>query len=591
MQKTLVIAAAIAWVTLWAGQAISAAPSARPPVIDTPKVLPAGYIDTSSIDSIVQGLFKSRTGMTDEQKVINFYHWYRRLVYPYRYMAPDRRDVLKSINTAGFLLCGSQAAVAMAILRAAGYPCRPVHITVSTNEEWGHSVWEVYYDDKWHLFDAMSAFYVMTRDHPPHVASIAELAADPTLITKAVRERRCGPEFCYTARDHEMTLEQRQEFARGEPTVAQEDAAWSLLTTKGGSMVDFWTAAATVGKITGRDVKDTLGAKITPGVLDIQLKANERYVRQWQGSGKWITAPSYVRHCPQNMAAGDNEKYDTVNFKYFEPYRQVNLNPFNKAIYRTYGNGYLEWMPRTTEQLAQGLSRMENFTPAPSPVPGAGEKNRGEGIPVFQVTDGGKRACLVLPVKSPYAVVEIELMLDVKLPPGGVVSVTLTPILDGKPGTPRKVWTSDAARDVNPKGKEKPAAKDDPAAPASTKIVIPLMNKPEPIYAYELKIEVTRFANGLLGVRRLKTTFQLNPMSLPGLEPGRNRIRVTVAKPVKLAGWKLFVKYSWSSAPQWKDVRSHRRGLTELPGSYDIDLPPGEKLPKMRSLELFLTED
>jgi hypothetical protein len=197
----------------------------------------------------------------------------------------------------------------------------------------------------------------------------------------------------------------------------------------------------------------------------------------------------------------------------------------------------------------------------------------------------------VLPVKSPYAVVEIELTLDVKLPPDGTVSVTCTPIHDGKPGTPRKVWTSGAARDANPNGKRQPVTKVDPAGLASTTIVIPLMDTPEPIYAYELKVEVTRFANGLLGVRRLKTTFQLNPMSLPGLEPGRNKIRVTVARPVKLTGWKLLVNYSWSSAPQWQDARSHSRAFTELPGSYEIDLSPGDKLPKMRSLELFLAED
>ena len=80
-------------------------------------------------------------------------------------------------------------------------------------------------------------------------------------------------------------------------------------------------------------------------------------------------------------------------------------------------------------------------------------------------------------------------------------------------------------------------------------------------------------------------------MVLPGLAPGSNRIRVSAAQPGKISGGKLLVAYNWFDAPEWKDARSNVKELTELPAEYTIDLPPGEKLPKMESLELFLKAD
>ena len=545
--------------------------------VDTPKVLAGDYIDTSSMETIVAGLFKSKAAAnwTDEQKVLNFYHWYRRLVYPFRYMAEDRRDVLKAINSAGFSLCGSQAAVTTAILRAAGYPTRIVQ--VDAGGEWGHTVWEVKYDDTWHLFDAMTAFYVMTRDNPPHVAGVEEIQADPTLVTKAVEEKRCGPEFVYTARDHEITLPMRAQF---EDEVGKADVPWSILTTKKGSMIDFWNKAATKNRLSPGKEGDAYGAAYTPGVLDIKLKANERYVRSWQNCGLWNVPASFAKWSPANMAAGDNEKFDTVNFKYFEPYRQENPSPYNKAVCRTYGNGYLEWEPRTDEEFLQG-GRTEDFTPF-----GLSCMAR----PKFtSAEEREKTASIIIPVKSPYAVVQIETKFRFVALPDGLVTLSLTPMKNGRPGSPKKLWTSDKGPTSAPDSPKVNVEQNE----GNYAFVISLLNTPAPVYEYELRLDLRKCPNTELLFGGLTTTFQLNPMSLPGLVPGDNAIRVTAAQPGKLAGGKLLVTYNWLDAPDWKAAKTDMHEVREFPTEYTIKLPPApaDKLPKMQSVELFLKAD
>jgi hypothetical protein len=525
------------------------------------------------MEAIVEALFKGRPNVSDEQKVIGFYHWYRRLVYPYRYMASDRRDVLKALNTAGFSLCGSQAAVTTAILRAGGYTARPVQ--ANAGKEWGHTVWEVKYDGRWHLYDAMTAFYVMTRDNPPHVASVEEIEADPTLVTKAVEEKRCGPEYCYTARDHEITLDQREQFQQ---ETRGQDVPWSLLTTRTGSMLDFWTAAATKRKLSSGSETDAYGAGNTPGVLDIRLKANERYVRMWTGVGKWMTAPSFVRYCPQNMAAGDNERFDTVNFRYFEPYRQERPNPFNKAIYRSYGNGYLEWTPASSAQFAQGQVRPDGLKELTN-------TDRNRGFVMFSVDGAAKAASLTIPVKSPYAVVEIELELSLALPKDAVASLSLAPLVKGKPGGARPLWSSKNAPTSAPDAPTVSTAGD------LATIVVPLVHTPDPIYEYELKLTFANAAGGTIGFKRMKTTFQLNPMALPGLVPGVNKVRVTAAAPVKIVGGRLQVTYSWHQPPDWTKGMTDTHDIVELPFAYELKVPDGDKLPRMRYLEMFLRPD
>jgi hypothetical protein len=78
------------------------------------------------------------------------------------------------LNSLGFGQCSEAAALFVEIARAAGYVAR-----VWTLE--GHVVPEVFEDDKWELYDPDLGIYYFTRGHA--IASVQELASDPTLIT------------------------------------------------------------------------------------------------------------------------------------------------------------------------------------------------------------------------------------------------------------------------------------------------------------------------------------------------------------------------------------------------------------------------
>src|SRR5687767_13514225 len=130
-------------------------------------------VDTSSLSGIVAGV--TRASMSDEEKALALFHWFRRVIFHHRQMGEDRRDVLRLIHGYGYALCGSQAAVLAFLLRAAGLRTRIVAIRGG-----GHTLVEVFYGGRWHAMDPMTAFFVYDRRTPRKLASLEEMAADPT---------------------------------------------------------------------------------------------------------------------------------------------------------------------------------------------------------------------------------------------------------------------------------------------------------------------------------------------------------------------------------------------------------------------------
>ena len=58
-----------------------------------------------------------------------------------------------------------------------------------------HTLYEVFWDNDWHLMDTMTTMYVFDRANPPSIASAADIKADKTLMTSAVAEGRACPGF------------------------------------------------------------------------------------------------------------------------------------------------------------------------------------------------------------------------------------------------------------------------------------------------------------------------------------------------------------------------------------------------------------
>lgn len=520
----------------------AAEPPAAPPAPEKlagVKVLTDGYVDTSSRESIVAGVTKGAE--SDEQKVLALYHWYRRVIFHHRFMGGDRRDVLKEINSYGCNLCGSQSAVFVILLQQAGFKTRVV--AGKASGDFGtHTFVEVFYDGKWHCLDTMTSFAVYTRDEPPHVASLEEMKADPTLVAKAVEEKRGLPGFLYCMDHQEHAGADKAELAK---TMGKADLTWSTLLFTAGSLLDFWEQAPAKSRVL--DAGGTYGGRYTPGVTDFTLKANEELVRLWDNQGKWVKAASHPDFGPHHTC-GYADEHDPVNFKYYEPYLKENFG-HTKKCYRYFGNGWLEWKPRAAAELL-AAGRAEGLT--------ADAAGRLAAAP-------GAAGSLTVPVKSPYAGVEIELDLD--LDQQGEASQTR--VLLAEAGKPREVWKkSGEARGIE-------------------KIVIP--HDRAGLFEYELRIEARSAEGGAAAFRpvRLRTVFQENIYALPGLLPGKNTVTVSAAEPAKLAACRLVVQYDWEEGEGWKTPKSVSKELAELPASFEVEAA-GPKLPRMKRLVLRL---
>lgn len=499
----------------------AAAGETVPGAVDVPRVLPDGAIDTSSMEGILKGLIKP--GMGEQQKTLAIYHWFRRLVFHFRNMGSDRRNVLRVVNSYGYNLCGSQAGCLLVIFKAAGIKARPVAADAGPGYG-GHTFLEAYYGGKWHTFDTMTNFCVMNREEKPSIASLEELKADPTLVTKAEEEKRTVGGFL-TCR-HKPALHYRNlDIVR--KMGWKRDLRWATLAFgtggKPGDLITFWTEGPKKWKAIGKE-GSTYGGHYRPGLLDIKLKVNERWVMLWSDLGKWTVVPSYPGKGPFHVCGHCDEK-DEVNFKYFEPYARTGLSP-TKVCYRYYANGYLEWTPKSAAEVKAATRET-----------------------------GGT---LVIPVKSPGPPVSIE--LDLELAQTGADAKTTVFLKYAR--KPKEVWSKSGP------------------AKGLQKIVIPYQATNRPFCEFELHIT----GAGAAAVKRVKTIYQLNMYALPSLRPGKNTVRVS-AKTKKPAGSKLVVHYEWNDGDDWKDARKVTKEFTTLPGKFEVEVA-GKKMPRMRKLEL-----
>lgn len=520
---------------LLAVDAVSAATTAE--VVVNPKVLTSGYVDTTSVEGIVAGV--TRGAKTDEEKVLAFYQWYRRMIFHHRLMGGDRRDILKVINSYGCDLCGSQAAMFVDLLQRAGFKTRVVAGS-APGDFGGHTFVEIFYDGKWHCFDTMTSFAVFTRDVPPHIASLEELKADATLVTLAAKEKRAVPGYLPCLDHQEHTAADKDALKK---SMGAADFTWSTLLFTAGSLLDFWRQAPSAAKVL--DNGGVYGSIYRPGVLDFTLKPNEELVREWDhAANKWYKTASHPDFGPHHTC-GAADEFDTFNFPYFEPYLKENLG-HTKKCYRWFGNGWLEWRPDAAKGEVAAAGKVAQLT---TDATGA------------LVVAGDAPGRLTIPVKCPYAGVGIE--LDLALKQSGIGSVTRVVLIEGS--QEREVWKMEGDAD------------------GVQKIVVAHENSP--LFEYALRIEGRRGAAGAVTFTplRLRTIFQENIYALPGLLPGRNTVTVSAMGPVQLAAGALVVSYEWAEGNGWKTAKSATRKLTELPATFEVDVE-GPKLPRMKRL-------
>jgi len=273
-------------------------------------------VDCSSYETMLAGVLKP--GMTDEQKAIALYDFYRQTVYHYQNM-PESRNPVKCINAIGNTLCGSQATCMKGLLGAAGIKARCVSHP-------GHTFYEAFYDGKWHGYDTMTNFYVFTRGEKPNVASFEELNKDPSLIKDAVKEGRAVPGMCCCG-DEPMAFAHKITPTEYEP----QKSDWS--------------------------------------VKDYALRPGEEIVRSWWPLGKPLPGTYRAGNDPGPMhTCGRRDQGNKPElFKFWEPYGIKNYG--GKVIsYRHYFNGWMAYSPDLRQPaIKEALAKGELVIPVKCP--------------------------------------------------------------------------------------------------------------------------------------------------------------------------------------------------------------------------------
>ncbi len=272
-------------------------------------------VDCSSYATVLAGVIKP--GMSDEQKAIALYDFYRQRVYHYQNIA-ESRNPLKCVSVIGNTLCGSQATCMKGLLEAAGIKARAVSHP-------GHTFYEAFYDGAWHGFDTMTNFYVFTRGEKRHVASFEELKQDPSLIKDAAKEGRAVVGMCCCG-DEPMAFAQKIQVLNYEPPKSD----WS--------------------------------------VRDCSLRPGEEIVRSWWPLGKPLPGthrkqdPGPLHTCGRKDQGNPPEM-----FKFWEPYGMPKFGPVGIS-YRHYFNGSMSYSPDLAQSpLKDALAKGELSVPIKCP--------------------------------------------------------------------------------------------------------------------------------------------------------------------------------------------------------------------------------
>jgi hypothetical protein len=264
--------------------------------VRTPKVLAEGQLDTSSVESIIAAIIKP--GMTQQEKALAVFDFLRTHVYhwPATREAPDLEDFhagviydpIKLVNVYGYGYCFQNRSALEALWQAAGLEARSAGIT-------GHSIAEAYFDGMYHFIDADQHGYCYLPDGKT-IASIDQISRDPFGLL--LNQPKPTTPYFPSTRDPKVPYESKyicaSYFASRENNFYQHD-------------------------------KTVLGHRI-----DVTLVPGMRYVRKFQGDGRWNVQPKF-----QEIEC---------RLEYMNPA----VGPKDFLTDKTYGNGYLLWQPDLT---------------------------------------------------------------------------------------------------------------------------------------------------------------------------------------------------------------------------------------------------
>ena len=156
-----------------------------PAAVENFRVTSDRSVDTTSLETIVRDVIARANAKTNDEKAIALYDWLHTAIFHQAYATeadPQSVGPLKLLNVYGWGLCGGQHTVLKALYETAGWECRYVGWT-------GHTTIEVKYDGRWHYLDVFLKCYFWSKDKS-HIVSQDEIAADPSIVTDAVKDGR-----------------------------------------------------------------------------------------------------------------------------------------------------------------------------------------------------------------------------------------------------------------------------------------------------------------------------------------------------------------------------------------------------------------
>jgi hypothetical protein len=306
-------------------------------------------VDNSSVETIIRDVIKP--GMSDEEKAVSLFNYFRRNVF-HHLNTTDSSDPIKLMNILGYTLCGTQAAVNVALCKAAGLDAR---VVCWPNGQ--HTFYEANFDGQWHAFDTFTNFYVYTSGDKKHIASMEELKANPALATAAVAEGRACPGFL-------MCGDSALEFTKGFRVLARE-----------------------AGK-----------SDYSPKRLSL-FKGME-FSRTWNCKGKASPGSWHNDGPGPKHTCGGKDDQSIENFSQWEPYLVRKMKSTGRS-YRHWGSGQAVYSPDLRAGDWQD-----------SAIQAGNLKSGAEGEPALHPVEAGKESVWIFELKIPYYITEGTLYLD-----------------------------------------------------------------------------------------------------------------------------------------------------------------------------------
>jgi hypothetical protein len=257
-----------------------------------------------------------------------------------------------------------------------------------------------------------------------------------------------------------------------------------------------------------------------PHSMDVTLRPGERYVRTWQpiaGAFKWSSSwkgqwdRQYIDGGPRHVPSGE-------------------------ATWRRYANGrFVYRLPLDSPACKAGLTDAQNV---------AFRFEDGKGA-ALHPADAAKPMQFAVVVASPYALIRGRLTGRIVVADGGRAAVRIVPANRRPAG--KAVWES--------------------AKPGAHDLDVGYDKLLGYHYGYRAVVRVS--GGGGVDALALETICQLNPLTLPRLRPGENRVTFTCPQPQELAACKLTVTYVWQEK---SGTKRHSQPVTRSPQTSRIDV-------------------